>query len=320
MGQMTLADGVRDLYEPQIDQLGLEVVHEEGYIKAETLRGWGHGRIVVQPLFRDCAAFMVEIHPDEEVRIRPKSVDHGCIARMSSDSASHLPASRRHASRRQDSFAAYSRTGAQRAFSIAPGECYRTTSLCFTPSFLEQAGREHGCELAGLFEEMRALPQDELPFELVTLMSGLSDRQLGMPSSLMYYRAKLLEALAILDSHAKARGEARERQGEERQRLVVERAKTIVEQNLSQELTLEQIASRLFVSRSYLSAAFREETGTSIGAWAKELRMSRAKAMLSNPEHSIAYIARAVGFQRVGSLSKAFKASTGFTPSQWREL
>ena len=189
MGCIALADEVRDLYEPQIDQLGLEMSRKDGFLSAEGSRDWGRGRIAVQPLYRDCAAFVIEVCPSEEVRIRPKSVDHGCIARVSRDSARHLGGFAR--CERTEGFAAYSHVGVQDAFSIMPGERYRSVSLCFLPSFLERVEQEYGRGFGGLFEKMLALPFDHLSSDLATTMAGLSDRWLGTSCALMYYRAKL---------------------------------------------------------------------------------------------------------------------------------
>lgn len=318
MGCIALADEVRDLYEPQIDQLGLEMSRKDGFLSAEGSRDWGRGRIAVQPLYRDCAAFVIEVCPSEEVRIRPKSVDHGCIARVSRDSARHLGGFAR--CERTEGFAAYSHVGVQDAFSIMPGERYRSVSLCFLPSFLERVEQEYGRGFGGLFEKMLALPFDHLSSDLATTMAGLSDRWLGTSCALIYYRAKLLEALALLNGRANACEAACEGQGQRRQRRLVDEAKSLVEREIERNLTIEQMAERLFVSRSHLSAAFVAEVGMPIGAWARELKLSRARALLSDPNRSIASVAHSVGFRHVSSFSKAFKASTGLSPSQWRAL
>lgn len=321
MERITLTNEMRDLYEPQIEQLGLDVVEKDGYVKAEAVDDeCGYRKIIAVPLFQDCAAFLIAIQPKTELAILPKSVDHGCISRMSFDSARHLFAHRGELPLQQDNYAAYSCTDEQGVFSITPGERYESTSLCFTHSFLERVEGKYGHDLCSLFANMPMLARDQLPSELLALMAGLSGEHLGSPGSLMYYRAKLFEAIAILVDSIDSLRCAHQRKEEKLQRHIVGQAKRIISHNLDSRLTVDEIASRLFVSRSYLSAAFSEETGTSIGAWAKEQRMIHARMMLSCQESSISHVAKAVGFEHTSSFCKAFKLSTGLTPTQWRQL
>lgn len=95
--------------------------------------------------------------------------------------------------------------------------------------------------------------------------------------------------------------------------------KRIVGDGCGGRKTLREISEALYVSRTHLCTAFKCETGMSIGAYLRRMRMEKAKQLLSSTRLPIAHIARATGYEKQGSFSEAFKEETGLTPTQWRK-
>ena len=113
--------------------------------------------------------------------------------------------------------------------------------------------------------------------------------------------------------------EAEERCETDEQRRLVTDVLRIIEGNLNKDLAIDTLAENLFVSRSYLCAAFKKEVGMSIGSYVRAVRMEHAAELLKNsPSLSIAEIAADVGYKRQGSFTDAFAREMGHTPSQWR--
>ena len=83
--------------------------------------------------------------------------------------------------------------------------------------------------------------------------------------------------------------------------------------------SIEAIAEQLFCSRSVLCAAFKQETGTSIGAFARQVRGQMAEELLANRTLSVAQVAAQLGFSRQSAFSQSFKQTHGVSPSVWRE-
>ena len=96
-------------------------------------------------------------------------------------------------------------------------------------------------------------------------------------------------------------------------------AKQLISEDLSQKLTIEEIAERLYVSRTRLCMSFKQQTGQSIGDYVKDLRIETAKHLLAETSKPIGEIAQDIGYMRQGSFSEAFKEVEGVTPNQWRK-
>lgn len=87
-------------------------------------------------------------------------------------------------------------------------------------------------------------------------------------------------------------------------------------------LSLQSTASALFVNPSYLSHAFKKETGESFVEYVTNVRLGEAMKLLSQgaseeeaPAPKIATIARQVGYKDPFYFSKCFKKRYGMTPN-----
>lgn len=89
--------------------------------------------------------------------------------------------------------------------------------------------------------------------------------------------------------------------------------------NFSSRLTLEMLADRVHLSREYLSRYFKQYTGKTISEFLTEIRMTRAKQMLTSSSVPIADIAVYCGYPSVSNFQKAFKKYTGVSPSAYRK-
>ncbi len=83
-------------------------------------------------------------------------------------------------------------------------------------------------------------------------------------------------------------------------------------------LTLERIASGLYVSQSYLSRLFKKMTGESFSEYLRNLRLSRACELLKDTTMTVDRIVECCGLRDLPSFYHAFRAHTGMTPHQYR--
>lgn len=74
------------------------------------------------------------------------------------------------------------------------------------------------------------------------------------------------------------------------------------------------------MSANYLSDLLKKETGKSIKAHINETLIDRAKTALLNSNGPVSQIAYDLGFEYPQSLSRLFKAKTGMTPHEYRNL
>jgi transcriptional regulator GlxA family with amidase domain len=80
-------------------------------------------------------------------------------------------------------------------------------------------------------------------------------------------------------------------------------------EHLSEENSLEDLASLVAMSPRNLSRVFKEKTGTTVLEYLTLLRLEYAKTMLNNPEYTIEYIASRCGFKTARQLQRIIKAN-----------
>ncbi|WP_328356392.1 helix-turn-helix transcriptional regulator [Mycobacterium sp. NBC_00419] len=85
-----------------------------------------------------------------------------------------------------------------------------------------------------------------------------------------------------------------------------------------QSVSLEQVCRAVAVSERTLRRQFQSEAGLSWRTYLLHARMLRAMALLAAPGQRVAQAASAVGFDSVGSFTRAFTQFCGETPSSYR--
>ena len=73
-----------------------------------------------------------------------------------------------------------------------------------------------------------------------------------------------------------------------------------------------------FISPSYLSALFKQETGSTLIDYINTQRVNRAAQLLVQNNHTIAAVAEEVGILDVNYFTKIFKKTLGVTPTRYR--
>ena len=99
---------------------------------------------------------------------------------------------------------------------------------------------------------------------------------------------------------------------------MVNRARLRIRENLESSLTIQQVAEDLGVSYSNFRKLFKEYTGISPATYQQDLRLQRAKELLSTTDMSVKEIAYRLNFESPDYFSAKFKAKTGRRPSELR--
>ena len=92
-----------------------------------------------------------------------------------------------------------------------------------------------------------------------------------------------------------------------------------IQNNLTLQLSGEQIAQAVFTSPSRLYKRFKAETGLSLGAYQDKLIFHRATQLLAEQQLSLKEISQQLGFCDQYYFSRRFKAQTGTSPSHYRK-
>jgi two-component system response regulator YesN len=100
---------------------------------------------------------------------------------------------------------------------------------------------------------------------------------------------------------------------------VIDRIQQLIEERYPENLTVADIAEGVFLSATYVSLLFKQETGETLFEYLTKVRIEKAKELLKDPRYKFYEVCEAVGYLDPSHFSKVFKKMTGFTPSAYRE-
>ena len=92
-----------------------------------------------------------------------------------------------------------------------------------------------------------------------------------------------------------------------------------INEHLSEDLSLEAIASSIGMSKYHFCRAFRQAKGLSPWQYVIQQRIEAAKRLLVIPQLSIAQISQRLGFSTQGQFTNFFRKYVGVSPKQYRQ-
>lgn len=99
---------------------------------------------------------------------------------------------------------------------------------------------------------------------------------------------------------------------------MVSRVVLYMQDHLTERISVQQLADMVYVSKSYLSRAFKQKTGVSMMEYLNALRMESAKAMLVASKMNTEEIAYQTGYHSAKFFYRAFRAYTGMSTREFR--
>ncbi|MEO3945954.1 AraC family transcriptional regulator [Gorillibacterium sp. CAU 1737] len=135
-------------------------------------------------------------------------------------------------------------------------------------------------------------------------------RELKMSAAFFHLMAVLLE---------EACGQTADPKPANRRTSYAARAREYVEVNYSREVTVEELAADLGLTRKYLSRLFKEEMGLSPQQYLLSFRLTKASRLLEETSLSIKEVSYSVGYKDPLLFSRMFKQHFGSSPRLYRE-
>lgn len=151
-------------------------------------------------------------------------------------------------------------------------------------------------EIVLLYEQAYAAAKEELAYSQ-QLLAGIVNHLIGK----MYSLERNIE---LNKNHAHVD--------------MVKRARLRIYEALESSLTIQEIAEELGVSYSNFRKLFKEYTGLSPATYQQDLKLLRAKELLSTTNLSVKEIAYRLNFDSPDYFSAKFKVKTGRKPSDMR--
>ncbi len=89
-------------------------------------------------------------------------------------------------------------------------------------------------------------------------------------------------------------------------------------EHLTEDISIDALSARFYLSRYYLMHAFKEQTGYTIGGYLSTKRLQRAKTLIAQgvPITEVCYTC---GFRNYSSFSRAYKKNFGESPREYRQ-
>ena len=103
-----------------------------------------------------------------------------------------------------------------------------------------------------------------------------------------------------------------------RQTQIVDITLDYLRQNYQKQLSLDDLAAQVFLSKDYFARLFRETTGMPISALLQQIRIDEACKLLTGTDARIEDISADCGFHDIQYFYRIFKKVTGMTPRQYR--
>ncbi|MCS1406920.1 MAG: HTH-type transcriptional regulator YesS [Verrucomicrobia subdivision 3 bacterium] len=100
--------------------------------------------------------------------------------------------------------------------------------------------------------------------------------------------------------------------------VLITRARKYINDNITEELSLSQVATAVNASSFYFCKMFKRVTGLNFTNYVSRVRVEKAKELLHNPNLRISEIAFDVGFQSLTHFNRVFRKITGVSPTDYR--
>ncbi len=85
----------------------------------------------------------------------------------------------------------------------------------------------------------------------------------------------------------------------------------------SEHIDLNEISFRIGFSKSYIKSQFKKKTGNSIIQYYIDMKIDKAKKLLSQQKFTVSEISDMLGFGSIFYFSRQFKLQTGMSPSEY---
>jgi AraC-like DNA-binding protein len=99
---------------------------------------------------------------------------------------------------------------------------------------------------------------------------------------------------------------------------VPEMIKNYIDAHITEKITLEDISNALYISKSHIERAFKNEYHQTPLAYCANQKIAQVASMLATTNYSLTQIAQQLGFSDVKYMSKSFKKIKGKSPIQYR--
>jgi AraC-like DNA-binding protein len=164
--------------------------------------------------------------------------------------------------------------------------------------------------------KLKVSPKNEI---VVLLNRIMKERESSEPGSEFLNYLLIMELFVLLSRALKMEWENSIKLKSSKLKELIGISVSYIQNNFERDISLGEIAKYVFLSPSYFTRAFKEETGVSPISYLLRVRIDRAKELLVDTSLRISDIALNVGFSNQQRFNEMFKKYAGLTPLQYRK-
>lgn len=169
---------------------------------------------------------------------------------------------------------------------------------------------------SGFFSKKSPVIPAGLNEKLVSLFCEIMDYS---KSELPAYQQRLAGAVTYIISQVYAINQNRTLK-DDASAKIINSAKILMRENIYAKPDPEKIAESLNISYSLFRRIFKQHTGLAPAQYQQQLRIQKAKELLTDPSKAIKEISFILDFESDYYFSTYFKRITGYTPSEYRKM
>jgi len=102
------------------------------------------------------------------------------------------------------------------------------------------------------------------------------------------------------------------------EKATIEAALIYIGQHLGENMTVTGLSEQFNLKEKKLQRAVKLKTGTTLYSYIQQLRLNKAKLLLSTTDETIKSISTMVGMGNASNFGMVFKKATGLTPQAYR--
>ncbi len=206
------------------------------------------------------------------------------------------------------------------------------TSICVSPDFISFDFRSQ-CQFCNFLNHLltadvadkNVYPQCSISLrtqqaEVCALLNAMLREYEGKHIGyLTYIRGELLKLLVIIArQYCKTQADMRDMDCGLYD-VAVRESIAYIDTHFTQDLKLDEIAKRAFVSRTQFCKLFKNITGTTFGEYLNHLRLNHSKSLLIHTNLGVAEVALRSGFNDVSNYCRQFKRAFAMSSSDFRK-
>ena len=200
---------------------------------------------------------------------------------------------------------------------------YDRCLIMFKRSFIsEMAGLVGDANLFECFErDIHLIPLSfqEQAFVETLLSAMVNEHKAQSPGYRDFLRTAMVQLLLLASRHAQSAPEGADNDVSPTHKTVSAVA-AYINNNYNEDISLESVSEKFFISPCYFSRTFKRVTGIAFNEYLNGVRIKEAQRMLATTDIGIAELAEKVGYKSTTHFGRSFKSITGMSPTEYRRI